>query len=91
VLHKTTLEKLDSNKHSNLFGLFISYIENEVLWIQSQRPYSQNFNFFVTYESAQQARVLHKTTPERLASNKHSNLFGLFISYYKNEMLWIQS
>jgi hypothetical protein len=31
VLHKTTLERLASNEHSNLFGLFVSYNENEVL------------------------------------------------------------
>jgi hypothetical protein len=31
VLHKTRLERLASNKPSNLLGLFISYDENEVL------------------------------------------------------------
>jgi hypothetical protein len=31
MLDKTMLERLASNKHSNLFGLFVSYNENEVL------------------------------------------------------------
>jgi hypothetical protein len=40
-----------------------------------------------TYESAQQARLLHNTELERLASDKHSNLFGLFVSYDENEII----
>ncbi len=40
-----------------------------------------------TYESAQQARLLHNTELERLASDRHSNLFGLFVSYDENELL----
>jgi hypothetical protein len=39
-------------------------------WLKYQGPYSQHFIFFVTYESAQKARVLHKTWLERLANNK---------------------
>ncbi len=74
VLHKTMLERLASNKHSNLSGLFISYEESKVLWKRPQGLYSQHFVFFVTYESAQLARVSHKTMQERLASNKHSSL-----------------
>jgi hypothetical protein len=35
------LERVDSNKHSNLFGLFVSYNQNEVLWIQSQMTLSK--------------------------------------------------
>ncbi len=30
------LERLASNKHSSLASLFVSYDENEVLWIRSQ-------------------------------------------------------
>jgi hypothetical protein len=32
-----------------------------------ERPYSQHFIFFVTYESAQQTRVLHYIRLKRLA------------------------
>jgi len=42
--------------------------------------YSQHLIFFVTYELAQQARVLYETRLERLASGEQSNLLGPFIS-----------
>ncbi len=32
------LERFTSAKHSNLFGQFISYEENEVLWIRTMEP-----------------------------------------------------
>jgi len=47
--------------------------------------------FIVTYELAQKARVFHTTRLERLASNKHSNLLGLFVSYDDKEVLLIRS
>jgi hypothetical protein len=56
VLHYNRLESLASNKHSNLLGLlglFLSYDENEVLWIRSLGTYSQHFILFVTYKQAQ--------------------------------------
>jgi len=52
-----------------------------------QGPYSQHFIFVVTYESAKQAGLLHITKLERLASDKHSYLLGLFISYEEKEVL----
>jgi hypothetical protein len=33
-LHYTMLQKHALHKHSNLSSLFVSYEENEVLWIQ---------------------------------------------------------
>jgi hypothetical protein len=36
------LERLTSDKHSNLLGQFLSYEKNEALWIRTQIP---NFNF----------------------------------------------
>jgi hypothetical protein len=48
-----------------------------------QEPYSQHFVFFVTYEWTWQARVLQKTTLERLAREKHSSLLEPFVSYEK--------
>jgi len=45
------------------------------------RPYSQHFIFFVT-------SMLRKTRLEKLASNRHSNLMGLFVNYDENELLW---
>jgi hypothetical protein len=81
--------KLESDKCSNLLGLFISYEGNEVLWIQPLGPYSQHYIFFITYESAHWPKLLDNIKLERLASDKHSNLLGLFISYKENEVLLI--
>ncbi len=50
VLHYTQLEWLSQDKHSSLLGPFGGYEEKEVLCIQLQGSYSQNFIFFVTYE-----------------------------------------
>ncbi len=73
MLHNTKLERLGKYKPSSLSGLFISYEENEVLWIQPQGLYSQHFIFFVTYESAQEVRLFHNYKLERLTSDKHFN------------------
>jgi hypothetical protein len=53
------LEMLVRDKQSNLLDPFVSHAKNEVLWIHTQGPYSQHFIFFVTYQLAQKARVLH--------------------------------
>ncbi len=45
--------------------------------------------FYVTYEWAQRARVLHYTRLKILAKDKNSSLFGPFISYIENEVLCI--
>jgi hypothetical protein len=58
-----------------------------MLKLKKQRPYSQNFIFFVAYKWAQYASVLHYTRVERLASLKYSSLWGPFISYEENEFL----
>jgi hypothetical protein len=55
--------------------------------MRTEEPYSQNFIFYATYESAQQARPLHNNKLERLASDKSSNLFGSFVSYEENEVM----
>ncbi len=38
VLHTFKLERLDHDKSSSLLGLFLSYEENEVLWILTLVP-----------------------------------------------------
>jgi len=53
VLHNTRLERLARDKHFSLFYPFVSYEENEALWIRPLVPYSQHSIFFVTYKSAQ--------------------------------------
>ncbi len=58
---------------SSFFGPFVSYKENEVLWIQSQVPYSQHFIFFVTYKWVQLASVLHNIQLEMLAWAQYYN------------------
>jgi len=52
-----------------------------------QGTYSQHSIFFVTYESAQYARVLHNSRLKRLTSDNHSNLLGQFLSYEENVVL----
>jgi hypothetical protein len=44
-------------------------------------PYSQHFIFFVTYEWAEQARVLYCAKLEGLARDKHSCKLGPFVGY----------
>ncbi len=88
MLYYTRPEKLDRVKHSSLLGPFVSYEENEVVWIQLIP--SQHFIFFLNYELAQYVRVLHYTRPEKLDKDKHSCLLGPFVSYEENEVLWIQ-
>jgi len=39
----TQLETLTSDKHSNLLGQFLSYEENEVLWIRTLEPLLDHF------------------------------------------------
>ncbi len=39
ILHYSKLERLVSDKNSSLLRPFISYEENELLWIQPQGPY----------------------------------------------------
>ncbi len=46
-----------------------------------QGPHSEHFIVLITYELAQQARVLHYNGLERLAEDKHSSLMGPFVSY----------
>jgi hypothetical protein len=43
------MERIANDKHSSLLGLFVSYEENEALWIRPLGAYSQNFILFVTY------------------------------------------
>ncbi len=49
--------------------------------------YSQHFIFFVTYELAQQARMLHNIRLQKLSNDKQSNLLVLFISCKEYEVL----
>ncbi len=60
-----------------------------MLWIWNHSLYS-HFIFFLTYEYFQQARVLDYTSPKKLASDKPLNLFGQFVTYAENKVLWLQ-
>ncbi len=51
---------------------------------EEQGPYSQHFIFFVTCDGPKKDRVSQKTTLERLAREKHSNVLGSFVSYKGN-------
>ncbi len=87
VLQYTWPERLVTEKHTKLLGPFISNKENSVLRIWLLGLYLHHLIFFVTYEWAQQARVLQYTWPERVASEKHTKLLGPFISYKENRVL----
>jgi hypothetical protein len=50
MLHCISLESLAGDKNSSLSSPFVSYEEYKVLQMKLQRPYSQHFIFFVTYE-----------------------------------------
>ncbi len=78
VLHNVKLERLTRDNHSSLLGSFLSYEENEVLWIQTLGTYSKHLIFFVIYKSIQKARVLNTIKLERLDNDKHYCLLGLF-------------
>jgi hypothetical protein len=69
----------ERDKHTSLFNPFISYEENKVLWIRPLGPYSQLYIFFVAYEWAKQARVLHWTRVEMLAMDKHRSLLRSYV------------
>jgi hypothetical protein len=47
--------------------------------------------FFVTYQWAQEARVLQYTRLERQAKGKHSSLLGPIVSYEVDEVLQISA
>jgi hypothetical protein len=46
-------------------------------------PFFQHLIFFVTYELAQKARVLHISWVEMFVRDKHTSLLDPFISYEK--------
>ncbi len=81
MFHYSILERLAKEKYSNLVGPFVSYEENDVLQMWHQGRYSQHFNLILTYEWDQE--VFHYSILERLAKDKHCNLFDLFESYEK--------
>jgi hypothetical protein len=76
-------KNLDRDIHSSLLGPFISYKENEVLWIWRR----EQFIFFVTYRCAQQARMLNNAWLERFTRDKHSILLDQLVSQKENEIL----
>jgi hypothetical protein len=43
-------KKLCSDKQSSFLQTFVSYEENEVLWIMLKERHSQHCMFFLTYE-----------------------------------------
>ena len=50
LLHYTKLEMFARENCSSLLSPFVSWEENEALWIWFQGPYSQHFIFFITYK-----------------------------------------
>jgi hypothetical protein len=62
MFYNTKPERLARDKWSSLLGTFASYEENKVL-LHMLGPYSQHLIFFITYESAQLARLSNNTMP----------------------------
>ncbi len=81
-IHNTRLESLNRDKQSILLDTFVSYEENEVLWILPQKLYSKHFIFCPR-------RYIHNTRLESLNRDKQSILLDTFVSYEENEVLWI--
>jgi hypothetical protein len=73
---------------------FVSYAENEGLWIWPHGLYSQHFIFFLIYKRVQRAKVLYYSKLENLVTDKHSSLLGPFLSYTENTYFssyeWVQ-
>jgi hypothetical protein len=90
AVHNIRLEKLYCDKLSSLLEEFVSYKENEVLWIWPLWPYTQHFISFVTYQWAQKATVVHYIRLENLYCDKNSSLLEEFVSYKENEVMWIR-
>jgi hypothetical protein len=52
MFHNTKLERLTNDKRSNLVGQFLSYEENEVLWIRTQENNSKiacSINYVIAF------------------------------------------
>jgi hypothetical protein len=64
MLYKTTLERLAGNNHSSLLKPYVSYEENEELWIQ---PLISNFyykkNIFLLYKTTYFYEEVNSTEP----------------------------
>ncbi len=88
--HCTGLKRLTRNKQSSLLGLFLSYEEKEVLWMQQIGHNICGLIFFLTYRWVQKARVLNYLRLERFTMDKQFSLLGLFLSYEEYEVLWMQ-
>jgi hypothetical protein len=52
-----------------------------------QELYSFYIIFFITYDCASGAIVLHYTRLERLARDEHSSLLCRFVTYEENKVL----
>jgi hypothetical protein len=61
--------------------VMLNVVMLSVVMLSTLGPYSQHSIFFATYKWAQQARMLHQTRLESLASKKHSSLLCPFASY----------
>jgi hypothetical protein len=82
--HCFQLIKSDLKLFYNVMKYSLTFKRND------QGPYSQHFIFFVTYEFAQWAWVLHCTRLERLAMDKQSSLLVPLVSYKEYKVLWIR-
>ncbi len=74
--------------HSSLLGSFLSYKENEVFWILCLVQYSWYFIFFLACKWVQKSRVFVRGMPFQASVIQHSRLWGSFLSYKENEVVW---
>ncbi len=72
--------------NTSLLGLFVSYKESEMLWMQPQELNSEHFIFFITHYWAKKLECLSQASLSNLVECNIS-LLGLFISCEENEMV----
>jgi hypothetical protein len=71
-------------QYFSLLRPLVSYKENEVIWIQFMRTYSQHFIFFITCEWVQQGRVFVPGMFLQPSVMKHPSLLHRLVSYKEN-------
>ncbi len=90
MLHYIWLGGVAKDKHVSLLGPLVICEENKLLWIQCHGFDLQHFIFSVTYEWAQETRMLHYIRLEGVDKNKRSSLLDIIVVYEENTLLWIQ-
>ncbi len=86
------LERLISDKHSNLLGQFLSYEENEVLWMRTQGPVPKHMTIVNDDSSVVSVQSFQLIDNARgIIYNRHMFIIqatGSFVDKDKISSLW---